>query len=125
MLLLDSNAFIWLLTRPERLSVGARTALASHNGPMAISLASIWEIEIKRSIGKLGFDGFSWSDQLFAGRLAIVDMTLDDILRATRLPPHHRDPFDRMLIAQALNRKAAIVTADNVFSAYGVPVIAA
>ncbi|MGL5116273.1 MAG: type II toxin-antitoxin system VapC family toxin [Beijerinckiaceae bacterium] len=125
MLLLDSNALIWLVTRPERLSPGAKAALSMHRGPLHLSLASIWEIEIKRSLGKLALDGFGWDAPEFTGSLTIVEITFADVIRAARLPSHHRDPFDRMLIAQALNRNATILTSDAAFGLYGVPIIPA
>jgi PIN domain nuclease of toxin-antitoxin system len=123
MLIFDSHIFIWMLREPQRLSPAAYDDLKGRPDPILISMASVWEIEMKRASGKLDMGNFNWhlaqSDQF----IEIIDMTLDDTIRAARLPMLHRDPFDRMIIAQALNRSAVVVTRDTVFRDYGVAVL--
>ena len=90
--------------------------------PLFISLATPWELWIKAETGRLrlpaDFDG-----RLARNNLSILMPGLSDARLAARLPPIHRDPFDRMIIAQALNRQATVVTGDRHFAAYGVDVI--
>jgi PIN domain nuclease of toxin-antitoxin system len=124
-ILLDSHALLWLLFRPERLETTARDWIAANAATIMVSIASIWELEIKRASGKLEVDLPNWLDLQQNAKLEILPISIDDAARAARLPPHHRDPFDRMLIAQALNRDIAIVTRDGAFAPYGVRVVAA
>ncbi len=116
MLILDSHTFLWLQHEPQRLKPAAVRALEAHEGPVWLSMASIWEIEIKQANGKLEFGKIDWASPQLSQWLIILDITLEDTLRAAHLPLLHRDPFDRMIIAQALNRKAAVVTRDEVFA---------
>ncbi len=125
MLILDSHTFLWLQSSHDRLQSEARDILVAHKGPLAISMASVWEIEIKQASGKLEFARIDWSSRLLSDWLVIQNITLEDTLRAAHLPLIHRDPFDRMIIAQALNRQARVVTRDTVFTAYGAKVVAA
>jgi len=123
-LLLDSNAFIWAYARPTELSTAARRALGDPANDRFIGIASIWEIAIKMSIGKLVLT----SD--LAGALSDIaavplPISLAHISRAQGLPFHHRDPFDRMMIAQAMEEGLTIVTRDRSVRAYGVPVLTA
>jgi PIN domain nuclease of toxin-antitoxin system len=123
-LLVDSNAFIWAYARPSELSMPARQALGDADNERFISLASLWEIAIKQSTGKLELtnDIASAIDDLALAPLAI---TLPHVARTRSLPFHHRDPFDRMLVAQAMEEGLTIVTRDRRLEAYGVPVLAA
>jgi PIN domain nuclease of toxin-antitoxin system len=123
MLILDSNIVIWLLNNDPRLSSAAISALDEHIGPFSVSIASVWEIEIKRGLGKLDIGDFDWHMPKLAERFTILDITINDAVRAARLPLLHRDPFDRMIIAQALNRNAIVVTRDVVFRRYSVAMI--
>jgi len=123
-LLLDSNAFIWAYARPMELSTAARRALGDPANDRFISIASIWEIAIKMSIGKLVLtsDLTRAIDDIAAVPLPIA---LAHISRVQSLPFHHRDPFDRMMIAQAIEEGLTIVTRDRSVKAYGVPVLTA
>jgi PIN domain nuclease of toxin-antitoxin system len=122
-LLVDSNALIWAVGRPTELSAAARQALQESNDRF-VSIASMWEIAIKMSLGKL-----SLPDSLAAALNTIAAVALPitptHIDRVQRLPLHHRDPFDRMLVAQALEEGLTIVTRDRRVGAYGVPVLMA
>jgi len=123
-LLVDSNAFIWAYARPAELLTTARQALGDAANDRFISMASIWEIAIKQSTGKLELtnDIASAIDDLALEPLAIA---LTHVARTRTLPFHHRDPFDRMLVAQAMEEGLTIVTRDRRLEAYGVPVLAA
>ena len=122
-LLIDSNALIWAVGRPIELSHAARQALQDSNDRF-VSIASMWEIAIKVSLGKL-----SLPDDLAAAlntiAAAALPITPAHINRLQRLPFHHRDPFDRMLVAQAMEEGLTVVTRDRRIGAYGVPVLAA
>jgi PIN domain nuclease of toxin-antitoxin system len=123
-LLIDSNAFIWMVAQPAELSANAREALANPDNERVLSLIAIWEIAIKLSLRKLVLPG----DLMTAvdGMAAVtLPVRLAHIARVQHLPFHHRDPFDRMMIAQALEENLTIVTRDRAFRAYGVPLLAA
>lgn len=120
-LLLDTQVLLWALGDIESLSPAARDALSDGSVPAYVSAASIWEISIKCSTGKL-----KAPDDL----LERIADTFDELQigheharRAGALPPHHRDPFDRMLVAQAQSEGLTIVTRDDQIAAYDVPVL--
>jgi PIN domain nuclease of toxin-antitoxin system len=122
--LLDTSAVLLALAEPERLTAGARAALEDPTSTAIVSAASIWEIAIKRSLGKL----VAPDEILEAVRAAgfeTLDMTPEHAERAGTLPPHHRDPFDRMLVAQALVEGCTLLTRDDALAAYGVPLLTA
>ncbi len=122
-ILLDTHAFLWWLAGSECLSEAAHTAIANHENAILVSAASAWEIATKHRLGKLPDAGAvahdvasCIADQSFE-ELAI---TVRDGERAGRLPGPHRDPFDRMLIAQALILDLALVSVETLFDRYGV-----
>ena len=123
-LLLDANAFIWAYARPTELSPAARRALNGVANDRLVSIASLWEIAIKMSIGKLAFaENLTQAlDDIAATSLPI---TLVHVARVRSLPFHHRDPFDRMMIAQAMEEGMTIVARDRRVVPYGVPVLMA
>jgi PIN domain nuclease of toxin-antitoxin system len=122
-LLLDTRAFLWWLAGDERLSVGAREAIGEELDPIFVSAASIWEITTKHRLGKLpgvsaivgGLAG-AIEGQGFVG----LPITTRHGQAAGALPGPHRDPFDRMLIAQAMLDDLVLVSNERAFSAYGV-----
>jgi PIN domain nuclease of toxin-antitoxin system len=120
--LLDTHAFIWWFEDDPRLSVGARQAIADAIEGF-LSVASCWEIAIKVSRNRLTLakpiDRLV-PEQLGLNGFQLLPVDLDDVARVTALPFHHRDPFDRMLAAQALSDELTIVSADPVFRKYGV-----
>jgi PIN domain nuclease of toxin-antitoxin system len=123
MLIFDSHILIWMLQEPARIHPQTYTKLRTRKERILVSMATVWELEIKRNLGKLDLGGFDWGLAIADETLEILDITLEDALRAAHLPPVNRDPFDRMIAAQALNRNARVVTRDGVFGAYGVSVI--
>lgn len=121
-LLLDTHAFLWWVDgRP--LPRAARAAIADPTNSCRISLASCWEMAIKVSLGKLRLpvplERFI-PEQMAANGFRLLEIDLGDIARVATLPFHHRDPFDRLLAAQALDGGFRIVSADRVFQRYGV-----
>jgi len=117
--LLDAHALLWWLADDPTLSRQARSVIADPTNDVLVSAATIWEIQIKRAIGKLvAPDGVLAAIET-AGFLGLP-ITLADADEAGRLAPHHRDPFDRMLVAQAQRLEAVIATRDTAFAAYDV-----
>ena len=101
----------------------ARAVIEERANECVVSLASCWEIAIKVSLGKLRVDADLDSflpEQLAANGFRLLGIELRHATRVTRLPFHHRDPFDRLLVAQALEERLALVSCDEVFEAYGV-----
>ena len=120
--LLDTHAFLWWLEDNERLSSGARQAIETSVEGF-LSVASCWEIAIKVSRNKLKLAKpieRVVPEQLALNGFQLLQIDLDDVARVATLPFHHRDPFDRLLVAQALNDELTIVSADPVFKKYGV-----
>lgn len=118
-LLLDSNAFIWAISQPAELRVAARRAITDADNERFVSISSLWEMTIKTSLGKLPLpdDFTNGIDHIGA---ALLPITVAHVRRLKLMPLHHRDPFDRMMIAQALEEGLTIVTRDRRFAAYGV-----
>ncbi len=120
-LLLDSNVLLWWLVESPRLGAGLLDRLESETS-LFISLVTPWELWVKAESGRLRLPD-DFDDRLGLNQLSILSPTLADARLASRLPPIHRDPFDRMIIAQALNNRAQVVTGDRQFAAYGVDII--
>jgi PIN domain nuclease of toxin-antitoxin system len=121
-LLLDTHAALWFLSGDERLSESARRHLIDDANPVLLSAAVVWEISIKRSLGKLRVPGEYLSLLLDAG-VQPLPVTVEHATAVEALPPHHRDPFDRMLIAQAQLEGAALVSTDQALRPYGVTLL--
>lgn len=121
-LLLDTHALIWALEDSPRLSASARTMIEDGSNIVMTSAVSAWEISIKRSLGRLDAPddlGAAIDAVGFSRRL----ITFADVDRLASLPDHHRDPFDRMLVAQALEDGAPIVSRDPEIAKYPLQVI--
>lgn len=122
-LLLDTHTFIWFVTDNPKLSDTARGLINYGNNEILLSIASIWEMAIKQSTGKLSF-GLPFrvfiEQQVSFNRIDILNINLDHIEVVVTLPFHHRDPFDRLIIAQAMVEQIPILSADSVFDAYSV-----
>lgn len=122
-LLLDTNVVVWLLTDTrDAISKAALEALEDEENVLSVSAASVWEIAIKRSLNKLEIDP-RWPRRLSELDVEFVPVTLEHAARVEHLPWHHRDPFDRLLIAQALVEGRVVVTADGRFGGYDVEVL--
>ena len=122
-LLLDTHALLWWLAGSNRLPVAAQRAIADEENDKLISAASAWEITTKVRLGKLpGAEEFA---EDVAGAIAgegfeALPITVDDAARAGSLPGSHRDPFDRILIAQALSGNLVLISSESFFDRYGV-----
>ena len=125
-LLLDTHALLWWLLDDPQLSVAARAAISAAKRRVCVSAASAWEIAIKHQLGKLpqardmveNLDGY-----LRKERFEVLGIGLQHALDAGKLPGPHRDPFDRMLMAQATGESMLLVSNDAVFRDYGVAVL--
>ena len=125
-LLLDTQAFLWLDSDQAKLSAPARQACANPENTLWLSVASAWEMQIKTALSKLRLArplGQIIAEQQTANGLQVLTVNLAHVLALQALPPHHKDPFDRLLIAQAKSEGWDIVSKDPEFAAYGVPVI--
>jgi PIN domain nuclease of toxin-antitoxin system len=126
--LLDTQVWLWMLAAPERLSKRGRAFVTSPANELLLSAASAWEIAIKYGLGKIALPEAPW--EYIPGLVARTGVTPLPILQrhalhVAALPPHHRDPFDRLLIAQAQIEDIPIVTADRSFDLYDVKVLEA
>ncbi len=121
-LLLDTQALLALLSSDYPLSPGARAAIEQPGANVICSTVSVWEIAIKRSIGKLEAPD-DLIERVEEAGAQMLTITPQHAHATGELPLHHRDPFDRLLIAQAQLEGCAIVTGDSAFTAYDVPVV--
>ncbi|MBF0445469.1 MAG: type II toxin-antitoxin system VapC family toxin [Magnetococcales bacterium] len=123
-ILLDTHALIWWLRDAPELGNKARNLLANRHNQVLVSAASIWEIQIKRGIGKLSApDGLL--EIIEDDGMIILDISGQHAEQINNLPHHHRDPFDRMLIAQAQIEGLTILTSDKQIVQYGVRTLSA
>ncbi len=122
-LLLDTHIFIWMATEPARLGHNLAAILGNPNYQLFLSIASIWEMQIKANTGKfqlpLSVQDFVTTHRIL-NNVHSLPILEEDIWMLASLPLHHRDPFDRLLIAQALNRNYTLVTVDPFFTNYQV-----
>lgn len=121
-LLLDTHTVVWFLGGDERLSASARMHLTDGANRVLLSAAVVWEVAIKRSLGKLKMPEDYVSLLLNAGAQPLP-VSLDHAAAIEHLPPHHRDPFDRMLVTQATVEGAAVVSRDDALRPYGVTLL--
>jgi PIN domain nuclease of toxin-antitoxin system len=125
-LLLDTHAFLWYINGDPKLPRYASDAIRDKSNEVYLSVVSVWEALVKYQIGKLPLPPAA-DEYLEAGRIShrIADLALDRqaVSRLLSLPLHHRDPFDRMLICQALAHQLTVVTSDEVFRLYPVTVL--
>jgi len=120
--LLDTHTLIWFLRTPAFLPAGVRSLIEDEESTLAVSLATPWEMSIKTSIGKLRaadiLDDFE--SIMTRGRFNLLVPTVEHVITGGRLPWFHRDPFDRLLAAQAMELGFSLLSKDVVFDAYGV-----
>ena len=121
-LLLDTNVFLWWQWSDRRLPAVVRQAIEDPASDILVSAATVWEISIKRKIGKLDFEGSPVAACLEAG-FALLDVAAANAELAGDLPRHHDDPFDRMLVAQARMEGLVLATRDRQLLLYGVPLL--
>lgn len=121
--LLDTNALLWFLGNDKKLSHRARQLIESSSNESCLSIVSLWEIAIKTVLGKLDLaEPFEqmFPKQLQLNRIEVLDITVDNLVKLTTLPFHHRDPFDRLIIAQGLVEGLPIISVDTIFDTYGI-----
>jgi PIN domain nuclease of toxin-antitoxin system len=122
-LLLDTHAFLWWILDDDSLGRKARKAIADEHNQCFLSIASCWEMAIKKSLGNLEIpepvDGFI-AEQVAANRFSILPIDLRHVSHVSRLAFHHRDPFDRLLAAQAAEEGMSIASANAIFQEYGI-----
>lgn len=122
-LLIDTHTFLWWVEGDRALPAKARKAIADPENECLLSLASVWELTIKAELGKLRLAlpvSRYVTEHVAANGFRLLDIGLKHIARLEGLAFHHRDPFDRLLIAQALTEGVPVVTADPLFRQYGV-----
>jgi PIN domain nuclease of toxin-antitoxin system len=121
--ILDTHALIWFLEGDQRLSGLARETIARGDNEVLVSMASLWEMSIKHSLGKLELrKPFAEliPEQLETNALGVLGVELSHVMELSILPHHHRDPFDRMIIAQARVETLPVIGDDGAFDSYGV-----
>lgn len=125
-ILLDTHTFLWAITDDRRLSAPARKAFSAANNEVLLSVASIWEILVKSETGRLPFPrpiGAYLRAQLSKTAITVLPILLSHVLELEQLPSHHRDPFDRIILAQAIAEKLPVVSADAKFRSYPVEIL--
>lgn len=124
-LLLDTHAFIFFVNGDEQLSQSAKSAILDNDNIKFLSIVSVWEIAIKVSLGKLELkQPINFLAELIEQNgFVLQEVEIADAVLVSSLPYHHRDPFDRMMIAQAINNNFIVVTKDLFFAPYGVQTI--
>lgn len=124
-LLLDTHVLMWALSHPDRLPPAVRKAIGDPANSVVVSAVSAWEIALKQSIGKLDLPGRAeaWLPMAVEkSGFEWIDVTHEDALGVRALPWHHKDPFDRLLVAQTMGGYT-LVTHDERIRSYGVPVL--
>lgn len=119
----DTHAFLWFITDSSQLSPQAKTLLESPDSERVLNAASVWEIAIKTSLGKLSFKeplAQFLPEQIRHNYFRVLDISSDHALRVAALPMLHRDPFDRMIVAQALVEQLPILSSDKALDGCGV-----
>ncbi|PZO15353.1 MAG: PIN domain nuclease [Leptolyngbya foveolarum] len=124
-LLLDTHTFIWWDSAPDKLSETALTLIYEADNTVMLSVVSVWEIQIKSQIGKLALTSpladIVRTQQSING-IEVLPIALNHVMTLDQLPLHHKDPFDRMLIAQAISEKAMLISRDAALARYSVSV---
>ncbi|MGD0630938.1 MAG: type II toxin-antitoxin system VapC family toxin [Terracidiphilus sp.] len=120
--LLDTHTFLWLLRDPQMLPAQVREIAADPSKTLLLSIVTPWEMAIKAKIGKLEAAAIldNFEHQMASAGYSILETTVRQAIRGGRLPLHHKDPFDRLLAAQALDLRIPLVSRDEVFDLYGV-----
>lgn len=122
-LLLDTHTFLWFVLNQAELSSTARNLIINPSNDIFLSPASYWEIAIKISIGKYQLPGpydLWMNDQLLTNTIEVLSITIAHTAAIINLPFHHKDPFDRLLIAQSIAENIPIISTDRIFDSYAV-----
>lgn len=124
-LLLDTHIVLWWMAGDPRLRGPSREAIEAGENQVAISAASVWEAAINRALGKLTFDPVEWQGTARSQGFNELPVRTEHAWFASELPRHHDDPFDRMLIAQAILEGLTVMTGDRIFEQYPVATLRA
>lgn len=122
-LLLDTQAMLWFFWDDPQLSAAAKAAIEDANNRKLVSVASCWEVAIEVSLGKLNLGESSRTflpREIGRNNFELLNITLDHATAVEGLPLHHRDPFDRLLIAQSMDENLQVVSIDSAFDPYGI-----
>lgn len=125
-LLLDTHILIWLTEGSSRLSPRAKQVIEDENNQLSLSIASLWELTIKVSLGKLQLEipiEQILEQFILPSGIEILPIQVEHLLGLRNLPLHHRDPFDRLLIAQAQAESLTLISSDNTFQGYEVEIL--
>ena len=124
--LLDTHTFLWFINGDDRLGKRAREVISNIESEVLLSIASLWEIAIKISLGKLELE-LSFPElvqrQLIANEIGLLPIDPRHLFTLTDLPFHHRDPFDRLIIAQAMSEGIPVLSGDEEFQSYPVQTV--
>jgi PIN domain nuclease of toxin-antitoxin system len=123
--LLDTHVLLWWIADDPKLRTDTRATITDPSYEVAVSVASIWEAAIKRAVGKLRFETPVLLDTLNRGGIRVLSITAEHALAAGDLPRHHHDPFDRMLVAQALAEGLTLFSRDARLRSYEVAIVEA
>jgi len=121
--LLDTHIFVWAMEGSKLLPESIKNKIADPNNKIFVSVASIWEIVIKRHLKKIKI-AFDIETSIEKAGIEVLAIEASHALETEKLPPHHKDPFDRMLVAQAIVEKLMIITEDGKIKKYDVSVLA-
>lgn len=121
-LLLDTHVFLWWLADDPRLDAGRRSSIADPDALVHVSAVTMWEISIKEALGRIDV-GDDFAGEIDRGGFIELLISAAHALAAGRLPPHHGDPFDRMLVAQAREEGMTLVSQDAAMAAYDVDLL--
>lgn len=122
-LLLDTHTFIWFVIDSPQLSSNAKTLIEDEYNEKCFSIASIWEMAIKQSVGKLTFNlplQTFVKQQMEYNSITLLNIKINHATTVATMPLHHKDPFDRLLIAQSMVEQLPIVSADSAFDSYSI-----
>jgi PIN domain nuclease of toxin-antitoxin system len=122
-ILIDTHAFLWFIEDNEKLSNKAKNVIENENNRKFLSLASVWELARKYSIGKIKFEqNFNdfIDEQLAVNNITLLAIKLEHIKIVSQLTLHHKDPFDRLIITQAIAENLPIISIDNIFDSYAI-----
>jgi PIN domain nuclease of toxin-antitoxin system len=122
-ILLDTHTFLWFVADDPRLSTAARILIEAEDSQPFLSIASLWEMAIKVSLGKLKFEqpfDVFVPQQLGMNGIGILTLSIEHTAAIATLPFHHRDPFDRLIAVQARLEKMCLISADSAFDAYDI-----
>ena len=118
-LLLDTHALLWWRADDDRLGPRARDLIEDPGNDVLVSVVSLWEIVVKVRVGKLEADIREIADAVEREGFALLDISTAHLRTLAGLPMHHRDPFDRLLVAQSLSESTPLLTSDRALAAYG------